>query len=63
MPRNRSPQIPQDVGPDSVVCALAYRLATVLAKMRLEFSPLQAATSIVIFSTWPPPTGGSRPSS
>jgi hypothetical protein len=30
--------------------------------MRLQLSPLQAATSIVICSTCPPPIGGSRPS-
>jgi hypothetical protein len=63
MPRHWSPQVARDVGPDSVVGALAYRLAAVLAKMHLELSPLQAARSIVICSTWPPPIGGSRPSS
>jgi hypothetical protein len=51
------------IRPDRVVGALPDRLAAVCAEVRFEVAPLQAARSIVIASTWPPPIGGSRPSS
>ena len=43
--------------------SLANRLAAVVAQMTLEVAALQAARLIVSTSTWPPPIGGSRPSS
>jgi hypothetical protein len=52
------------VRPDGVSWALANDLATVLGEMSLEvLTPQAAASSIVTCSVWPPPIGGSRPSS
>lgn len=56
-------QILRWVGPDLVVCAVADRLAAVLAQVAFEVAALQAAVSMVSGSTWPVPIGGSRPSS
>ena len=43
--------------------ALAEALAAVGLEMTLEVDAPHAAVSSVIFSVWPPPIGGSRPSS
>ena len=64
MARDGCPQVAWRVVPDHVAGAFAQQLAAVVGKVAFEISPPQAAaTSIVTCSTWPPPTGGSRPSS
>jgi hypothetical protein len=68
---NRRAEIMSLVAPDRVPATLADRLALTPAQMSLKIARLhvqqrlsddQAASSIVIGSTCPPPIGGSRPS-
>jgi hypothetical protein len=61
--RDRRSEIAAGGAPDHVVRALAKHLAAVFAQVSFELAPLQAARLIVSDSTWPPPIGGSRPSS
>ena len=63
MPRHGRAQVRGRVVPDGVVGALAQH-PTAVSEVALEVVALQAAAmSIVSCSTWPPPIGGSRPSS
>ena len=63
MARHRRPQVECRVRPYSVIGTFAKELAAVIAQVALEIAALQAATVIVMRSTWPAPIGGSRPSS
>jgi len=63
MTRHRGTALDPWIRPDCMTGALTKPHAAVLAQVRLELPALQAARSIVIGSTWPPPIGGSRPSS
>ncbi len=64
MARHRGAKIARAVRPDRVAGALANDLTAVLGQVSLEFLASQAAArSIVTCSAWPPPIGGSRPSS
>lgn len=61
---DRSTEIAARIHPDRVSGSLATLLAAVVAEVTHEVGPLQAAaSSIVTCSAWPPPIGGSRPSS
>ena len=64
VPRHGRAEVSGRVVPDGVVRALAQYGAAVSSEVALQLAALQAAaTSIVSCSTWPPPIGGSRPSS